>query len=209
MGPAYPRRYARFMYRNTTPWQVGRAVGVWMFGIGVFLAPFLISQLMRITWPGATALAAVMFVGGAIVYFGSLYALRRADATNRAVLMSPEGHRVLKGREDFEKSVVRVRGWVLAAFITVSSVFLFTISQHSCGTNDQGMCGWPRTSLEFTAWMQLTGIVLGSLYLALALLRVVHARETERLGNLISEGRRQRRAEDPFAGTGREGWDFD
>jgi hypothetical protein len=197
------------MYRNTTPWQVGRAVGVWMFGIGVFLLPFLVNQLLDITWPGATAAAAALLVGGGITYFGSLAALRRADAANRPVLLSAEGHRVLKGREDFEALVVRVRGWVLAAFVVTGATFLFTISQHSCGSRDDGICGWPRLSIETMATLQLTGIVLGSLYVALTVLRVVHAKESERLGNLIAEGRRQRRAEDPFAGTRREGWDFD
>jgi hypothetical protein len=197
------------MYRNTTPWQVGRAVGVWMFGIGVFLLPFLVNQLIELSWPGATAAAAVLLVGGGITYFGSLAALRRADAANRPVLMSPEGHKVLKGRDDFEAFVARVRGWVLAAFIAVGSLFLFTISQHSCGTRDDGVCGWPRLSIETMATLQITGIVLGALYVALTVLRVVHARESERLGALITEGRKQRRAEDPFAGTRREGWEFD
>jgi hypothetical protein len=197
------------MYRNTTPWQVGRAVGVWMFGIGVFLLPFIVNQLIDLSWPGATAAATVLLVGGGLTYFGSLAALRRADAANRPVLMSPDGHLVLKGREDFEGFVVRVRGWVLAAFVVVGVLFLFTLSQHSCGTRDDGMCGWPRLSVETMATLQITGIVLGSLYVALTVLRVVHARESERLGALITEGRKQRRAEDPFAGTRREGWEFD
>lgn len=197
------------MYRNTTPFQVARAVGVWLFGFGLLLLPTLVIQLLDLTWPGVAVTAAVLLFGGGAVYFGSGWAVRRADAVNRPLLFSPEGHTVLRGRDDFEKAVVRVRGWVLAAFLVTGSVFLVTISQHSCGTRTDGVCGYPRLSIEAMHGLQLTALVLGSLYVALVVLRGVHARESDRLSALISEGRKQRRAADPFAGTRRDGWDFD
>src|SRR5690606_2368838 len=197
------------MHRDTTPLQVARAVGVWLFGFGLLLLPTLVIQILHLTLPGVAATAAALLFGGGSVYFGALWALRRADAANRPVLMSARGHEVLRGREEFEERVVQVRRWVLALFLVPGSAFLFTISQHSCGTRVDGMCGWPRLSLEVMSWLQVAALVLGSLYAALTVLRAVHARESERLGDLIAEGRRQRRAADPFAGTRRDGWDFD
>src|SRR5690606_607423 len=104
---------------------------------------------------------------------------------NRAILMSPQGHEVLRGRDEFEKGVARVRGWVLAAFLVSGVAFLVTISQHTCGNRTDGICGAPRLSIETMLGLQVAAIVLGSLYIAFAVLRAVHARESERLGDLI------------------------
>jgi hypothetical protein len=197
------------MYRNTTPWQVGRAVGVWLLGFGVVLLPFLVTQLQRITWPAGTTFAALLLAVGGLVYFGSTLALRSADAANRPLLLSPQGHTVLTGREAFELKVVALGRVVLALFLVAGAGFVFAIGQHSCGDRDAGVCGLPRLSYDGTVWIQLVCLGLGAAYLAFAVLRTIHARETERIGNLVSEGRRIRRSEDPFAGTRREGWDFD
>src|SRR5690606_6231465 len=99
--------------------------------------------------------------------------------------------------------------WVLGAFLVTGVGFLIAISQHSCGTRSDGVCGYPRLSGEGLHGLQLAAHVLGSLYIALSVLRSVHSRESDRLGDLVTEGRKQRRAEDPFAGTRRQGWDFD
>jgi len=99
------------MHRDTTPLQVARAVGVWLFGFGLLLLPTLVIQILHLTLPGVAATAAALLFGGGAVYFGALWALRRADAANRPVLMSARGHEVLRGREEFEKRVVQVRRW--------------------------------------------------------------------------------------------------
>ncbi len=197
------------MYRDTTPWQVARAVGVWLFGFGVVLIPFLVSQLQRITWPGATQFAVGLLVGGGAVYFGSVAALRRIDQVNRPLLLSPSGHTVLTGREAFEAKVVTVSRLALGLFLVAGAWFVFAIGQHSCGNRTGGVCDLPRLTYDGTVWVQLVSLGLGALYLALVVLRGIHARETDRLGQLITEGRKIRRAQDPFAGTRRDGWDFD
>ena len=197
------------MYRETTAWQVGRAVGVWLFGFGVFLIPTLVIQLNRVTSPGVASFAALMLVGGGLVYFGSLWGLRRADAANRPALMAPDGHRFMRGREEFEQRVSLIRRWVLGGFLVTGTAYLFSISQHSCGHHTRGVCGWPRLDLDLMSGLQVATISMGAAYLALSVLRIVHARESERLSDIIAEGRRQRRGDDPFAGTRRDGWDFD
>lgn len=197
------------MYRDTTPWQVGRAVGVWLLGFGLVLLPFLVSQLQRVTWPAGTRFATALLLGGAVIYFGSLFALRRADSANRPLLLSPSGHTVLTGRETFEAKVVVVSRWALVLFLVAGTVFVFAIGQHSCGNRTGGVCDLPRLTYDGTVWVQLVSLALGALYLALVVLRGIHSRETERLGQLITEGRKIRRAQDPFAGTRRDGWDFD
>src|SRR5690606_12909020 len=130
-----------------------------------------------LTWPGVAVTAAVLLFGGGAVYFGSGWAVRRADAANRPVLFSPGGHAVLRGRDEFEKAVVRIRAWVLCAFLVTGVGFLITISQHSCGTRSDGVCGYPRLSGEWLHGLQLAALVLGSLYIALSVLRSVHSRE--------------------------------
>jgi len=197
------------MYQDTTGWQVGRAVGVWLLGFGLLLIPTLVIQLLEITSPGIAAFAGGMLVVGGAVYFGSVLGLRRADAANRPALMAADGHQHMRGREDVEQRIIRIRSWVLGAFLVTGTAFLFALSQHSCGYHVRGVCGLPRLDLDLMEWLQLGTLALGAAYLALSVLRIVHARESDRISNIIAEGRRQRRGNDPFAGTRRDGWDFD
>ena len=188
---------------------MGRAIGVWLFGFGVFLIPTLVIQLNRFTSPGIASFAALMLVGGGLVYFGSLWGLRRADAANRPALMAPDGHRFMRGREEFEQRVSAIRRWVLGGFLLTGTAYLFAISQYSCGHHTRGVCGLPRLDHDLLGGLQVATIALGAAYLALSVLRIVHSSESERLSDIIAEGRRQRRGDDPFAGTRRDGWDFD
>lgn len=197
------------MYRNTTLWQVGRAVGVWVFGLGLLVVPFLVTQARELTDPQGAAAAAAWVAGGTLLYFGSLGGLRRADAHNRPLLLAPEGYRLLTGRKEFEDLVARARNWLLLLTVASGALFVFVIGIHSCGDEWEGICSIERWSYDATLALQSVTLGLGTAFVAAAVLHSIHAKESERLGQLISEGRKMRRQADPFAGVGGSGWDFE
>lgn len=197
------------MYRNTTPWQLIRALGTWLLGLGVLVVPFLLHQIANLTEPRIASYAAAVLVAGILAFGGGAWAIRRLDAQNRPLLFAPNGYVYLRGREDFEARVVTFRGWMLAGTIVVGALFVIVVSLHSCGDRVTGVCGFGRPSFEATLALRTVALSFGIAYVACSILRGVQSRETERLAQLVEEGRKQRRAADPFAGTRRDRWEFD
>lgn len=196
--------------RNTTLWQVTRGMGAWVFGAGAILLVLLMIQRDGDDWTAVLVVAVALFVAGGAAMIASQWMVRRLDAANLPLLHSPQGHLVLRGRDGFDERVIVMRRWLLGALLLLVLAWILVVTVQACGVDDHtGMCSWERPGDVWNIVLLLAGVTVGAGVGALSLMHEVHHRESERMGQIVAEGRKQRRIEDPFAGVTRNGWDFD
>ena len=196
------------MYRNTTPTQVTRAVGLWLIAVGGFGLVLLGGQLVVGDDPAWPLVALALFVFGVWATLASRARLRALDAFNRPYLLSEQGVEVMHGRAEFAKRVAVASYVVLGLFLVCGVAFIFLISAASCGNRIDGYCGdVGRPSNETMITFQVATLSVGALWVALMGLRRTHEAESERIDNVVAEGQRRRRHDHPFDGTDRSSWE--
>ncbi|PKQ27201.1 MAG: hypothetical protein CVT64_01810 [Actinobacteria bacterium HGW-Actinobacteria-4] len=196
------------MYINTTPVQVVRAVATWVLGAGIAMFPLVARSLLagRPTGAAWACLTIISLGAGAIV--GARWRLAQIDHLNRAYLMGPMGYSIMPGRVTFLDRVNLIKRLCLAAFMVVGIVFIVLVSAVNCTEGQPGFCGWaPTPGDALLTFIQVTGIGLGLLYIALTVLTRAHDQETDRLDKIIAHGQHERKHGGPLAGSSGRGWE--
>jgi len=196
------------MYRNTTPTQVTRAVGLWLIAVGGFGLVLLGGQLVVRDDPAWALVALAVFAIGVWAVLSSRSRLRALDVLNRPYLLSEQGVDVMHGRAEFARRVAVASYVVLALFLVCGVAFLFLMSAASCGDLVEGYCGDVGRPSDGTMIMsQVVTLAVGGLWVALMGLRRTHEAESERIDTVVAEGQRRRRNDHPLAGTDRTSWE--